>query len=67
MTLLLPVLVSCRVGVVRVEILILFLILGESIESGSVKYIVNYRFFLGTVFQAEEMPLCSNFAENFFY
>lgn len=48
------------------EILTLFLILGESIQSRSIKCIVNYRFFLDTVFQFEKMPFCSYFAESFF-
>lgn len=47
---------QCWIEVVRPDILILFLMFGESFEYFTIKYDVNYEYLIDAFYQVEEVP-----------
>ena len=57
---------KCSVKLGMADIIVLFLKLGESIQSFTIKYDVSCRFFVYAPYQGDEVPFYFNFSEGFY-
>lgn len=58
---------QCWIEVVRPDILILFLMFGESFEYFTIKYDVNYEYLIDAFYQVEEVPPAQSLFVECFY